>query len=99
MGLAFAVGCGGNSASNTAAAPAPVQTANGEALFQQNCARCHGAQGRGGAGPAPKLAGTAMDAASIKTVILNGKGRMPKIQVSDTDAQSIADYVTKLPAS
>lgn len=67
--------------------------ADGYALYEANCALCHGTNGDKGVAGAANLKVTTMDAAQLKDVILKGKGSMPAIQVGEEDAQSIADYV------
>ncbi len=53
----------------------------GSALFTQNCAACHGAD-RAGRGGAPSLVGIAsrLQAAAIRTTILQGRGQMPAFE-------------------
>ena len=64
---------GQESASNATLTTNPV--------FEKNCAKCHGktAQGRHFAGP-PLVSGkvNAASADDLRSVITNGKGRMPK---------------------
>ena len=69
-------------------APAGIfaQTPSGTTLtanpvFQKNCAKCHGktAQGRHFGGPSlTSEKSTATSAADLRTILTNGKGRMPK---------------------
>ena len=73
-------------------------------LFRQNCAVCHGANGRGGTQGAPDLASAAVQAMSepdIAGIIHNGKGgNMPAWSGKLTDAQiaTLAHYVKTLTA-
>ena len=60
-----------------AAAPEPVAgstAAQGEAVFVDNCAGCHGEGGSGG-GIGPTLAGSGTSVDAARTVIENGSGR------------------------
>ena len=59
-------------------------------IYKKNCAKCHGktAQGRHFGGPSlisEKVAGASVD--DLRTIIKNGKGRMPKFagKFADTD--------------
>jgi mono/diheme cytochrome c family protein len=73
----------------------PLVGTDGYALYQSNCALCHGTNGDKGVAGAANLRNTAMNSAELKRVILKGKGSMPAIQVSDEDAQLISDYVVE----
>jgi len=67
--------------------PAPgTQAREGYTLFQLNCAHCHGSDARGDEGP--DLHGITRSAASISTLIRNGrKGEMPKFRDKLNDSQ------------
>jgi mono/diheme cytochrome c family protein len=62
-------------------------------LYINNCAQCHGNDGKLGAFGAKDLTATQMDVAEIKKIILEGKGVMPKAAVDETQAAAIAEYV------
>lgn len=66
---------------------------DGKALYENNCAVCHGGDGKLGASGAKDLSATALDLAGIKTIILNGKGAMPAAQVNNEQAEAISAYV------
>ena len=83
---------------NTSAAPAPA-----EALYQQHCAACHGAERLGGIGPAllpQNLSRLRSSAAS--EVITKGRAltQMPAFgqQLSATDITALTDYIYQPPA-
>lgn len=69
--------------------------ANGQKIFQQNCAACHGNRGGGSIGPA--LAGdeTLQDTALVVNQILHGGGAMPAFadQLSDEMLAAVATHV------
>ncbi|MGM8215217.1 c-type cytochrome [Bacillaceae bacterium W0354] len=67
----------------------------GEKLYANNCAVCHGGDLQGGAGPKLKGISSKHDAAEIKDIILNGYGGMKPVNVSEEDAQTIADWVVE----
>jgi len=78
---------GGNKGGDTA-------SANGEELYNsKGCSACHGGDLKGGVGPDLTAIGGTLSADEIKTVILDGKGNMPAQNVSDDEAQSLADWL------
>ena len=66
---------------------------DGEAIVQSSCIGCHGGDLGGGMGPA--LTG-GLDAEHVKTVVLNGQGAMPAQNLSEVEAQAVADYIAGL---
>jgi mono/diheme cytochrome c family protein len=71
----------------SACSPTPPDDATGEEIYDQLCARCHGADMSGAVGPA---LGPGSDAASetdefIEFTIVNGRGRMPSFESLDED--------------
>ncbi len=80
---------------------------NGQQLFNNNCAVCHGTEGHGNTpmGKAisnlPDLASPSTDQLSdeeIFDIITNGKGVMPAFQqkLSDADRKALIKYVRSL---
>lgn len=82
--------------------------ADGASLYKTKCAACHGPTGQGMKGMAPPIKGnefiTKGDAGDIKKVILEGRtGKakkykdiaidMPKIPMSDTDADTLVKFL------
>jgi mono/diheme cytochrome c family protein len=90
------------------APPAPQQMQNGERVYEQHCAQCHGAAGQGKAGAYAALAGTrkvlAPNAANLVQVVLWGGfgpstkahprpyGMPPFVQI--LSQQEVADVLT-----
>lgn len=66
-----------------------VDLANGEELYQGQCASCHGGDLEGGTGPA--LEGYDEDA--VLTAIHEGPGTMPADLVEGQDAEDVAAWV------
>jgi cytochrome c6 len=66
-----------------AAAPVPP----GQALFQQNCARCHGANGKLGRNGAHDLTKSNLNAFGRTYLVTNGLGKMPAFKTKLTPAQ------------
>lgn len=70
-----------------------VAATDGKSLYEANCKLCHGDDGKMGAMGAADLSKTAMDVTTIKQTILNGKGNMAKIEMSEEQAAAISTYV------
>jgi quinohemoprotein ethanol dehydrogenase len=69
----------------------------GQAVFTDNCAACHGVDGKGGnGGPDLTTIPQAKTIAGVTKQVTNGGGGMPafKGQLSDTDIANVAAYVT-----
>ncbi|HXS93012.1 MAG TPA: PQQ-binding-like beta-propeller repeat protein [Candidatus Limnocylindrales bacterium] len=82
----------------------------GQAVYEKNCQGCHGADRLGTDAGVPLVyasdspanniaAGTfRFDADTIRTVVANGKGRMPALpHITGEDLESIVSYLTSLP--
>ena len=72
-------------------------------LFTANCARCHGADGKGQTTlgktlDVPDLTSSKMSAAKIKSIISKGAGSMPAFgkKLKAADITSLANYVRSL---
>ena len=82
--------------------PTAVLAADGEALYKQHCAKCHGEAGVSKMGMIPNVKETQLSAEQIMETIKKGRstGRpmsMPPIAgLSDDDVAAIAAYVGKL---
>jgi cytochrome c oxidase subunit 2 len=83
------------------AAPVDPVLAEGQQIFNSNCASCHGAAGGGGYGK--KLAGTVEtnypNIADEIAVITNGKGSMPAFgkKLTAEQIEAVALYTRWLP--
>jgi mono/diheme cytochrome c family protein len=69
----------------------------GETVFQQTCASCHGAAGKGGP-VGPKLAGATLTLARVKAQIDGGGGTMPAGLVSGGEEEDVLAYVASIVA-
>lgn len=82
--------------------PAVSLAADGEALYKEHCAKCHGEAGMSKMGMIPNVKETQLSAEQIMETIKKGRstGRpmsMPPIAgLSDDDVAAIAAYVGKL---
>jgi cytochrome c551 len=68
--------------------------ARGEALFATNCSGCHGADARGGVGPA--LRGSGIGLLDARGVIRTGRGIMPAGIVSGADEEDVLAYLGEI---
>ncbi len=72
---------------------------DGQPLYVQNCASCHGTDGTGQPGQVPRLAGnpivTLEDPIPIITTVVDGKGNMPPFgqQLNDVQIADILSYI------
>ncbi len=84
------------------ASPAASQAA-GQAVFQANCARCHGADGKGMRSVGtPDFVSAGMDQAHVADTVRSGKARkMPSFagRLSDTEIAAVSQFVSSLGAS
>jgi len=82
--------------------PTALLAADGEALYKQHCAKCHGEAGVSKMGMIPNVKDTQLSAEQIMETIKKGRstGRpmsMPPVAgLSDDDVAAIASYVGKL---
>jgi len=61
--------------------------ATGQVLYQKNCARCHGADGRKGLNGAHDLTKSNLNAFGRTFLVSNGLGKMPSFKKALTPAQ------------
>jgi mono/diheme cytochrome c family protein len=80
-------------------APTGVQVAadpgNGERLFAENCASCHGEGGTGG-GVGPRLAGSGISQDDARARIQTGSGVMPADLVEGQDLEDVVAYLNTI---
>src|SRR5699024_12540577 len=67
----------------------------GEEVFQQNCATCHGDDLSGGNGPDLTKVGSEMSKDDIHDIIDNGNGDMPPGIVAGEDADIVAEWLSE----
>ncbi|MBH8559275.1 c-type cytochrome [Hymenobacter negativus] len=68
-------------------APAAPPVLPGQAIFQKNCVRCHGANGRLGLNGAHDLTKSNLNAFGRTYLVTNGMGKMPAFGKMLTPAQ------------
>src|SRR5262249_13183273 len=75
----------------------PQSSDAGRQVFMRNCARCHGANAKGGKGPA--LAGRSLKEEGNGEMVSTGRpSKMPsfKNRLSDAEIKAVAAYVRSL---
>ncbi len=70
---------------------------NGETVFQQSCASCHGDGGKGG-GEGPRLVGDPITLAAVKGQIEGGGSLMPAGLVSGKAERDVLAYLAGIVA-
>lgn len=80
----------------TTAPSAAGDPAAGETFFAATCTGCHMNNGRDAGGIGPKLAGTGLDAPTVRNQVINGGGPMPAGLASGTDLDNVVAYVVSL---
>lgn len=61
--------------------------------YLQRCSFCHGAEGVATMPGVPNLAETKLNADQIMGIIENGRGKMPKINIDDTQKSEVVQYI------
>lgn len=80
------------------AQPLEVLAARGEQIFSHNCAGCHGYQGLGHVGPPLVGITHRLTAEDIRTIIQQGRGRMPgwRARLDRDDVDGLLAYLATL---
>jgi cytochrome c551 len=73
-----------------------VEDAEVQALYDNNCASCHGANLEGSFGPALTNAGSKFSKEEIDEIIKNGVGQMPaQTQLSDAERETLSAWLAE----
>jgi mono/diheme cytochrome c family protein len=67
----------------------------GQAVFERECAGCHGEGGKGG-GVGPALFETGFDAAAVSAAVQQGRGVMPAGIVTGQEQADVVAYVVSI---
>jgi cytochrome c551 len=70
-------------------------SSRGEAVFQRECAGCHGDGGQGG-GVGPVLVESGLDSATVTAVVQQGRGVMPAGIVGGQEQADVVAYVVSI---
>jgi mono/diheme cytochrome c family protein len=92
-GLFLVASCSKKSSPTTDASAAKVNPAG---IFQNYCARCHGATGT--EGKAPNLAETKYDKTQLLDIVTHGKDHMPAFEdkLSAAEIEAVVGFVASL---
>jgi mono/diheme cytochrome c family protein len=66
-----------------------------EAIFESNCASCHGADLSGGMGPDLTKVGNEHSEDEIQDIIINGYGDMPAGMATEEEAEVLAGWLAE----
>ncbi|MFD1038504.1 cytochrome c550 [Virgibacillus byunsanensis] len=67
-----------------------------EAIFESNCASCHGADLSSGSAPDLTQVGNDYSKEDIQDIIINGKGSMPPGMATDDQAEVLAEWLSEM---
>ncbi len=92
--------CGGDDSSDEPANGGEDNSTTADAgqeakLFEQKCSSCHGQNLEGGVGPELKTVGSKLSKEEIETIIVEGKGSMPKGLLTGDDASAVAAWLAE----
>ncbi len=76
-----------------------AQEIDGESLYENNCASCHGLDGKAGVTGAKDLAATKLDSSNVYRVLVDGQGVMPPFEyiiTSEEERNAVVDHVISL---
>jgi mono/diheme cytochrome c family protein len=75
----------------------PGDVAQGQAIFQMNCAVCHGATGNGNVGPSLRSVATRKSREGLISQVISGKTPpMPQFQPSEQTMADLLSYLGSL---
>ena len=82
----------------------PAAIERGKGLYGANCVFCHGADARGGDGGGPNLLRSTVaiedqKGERIAPIIREGRGAMPRFQLTDAQVADIAEFLHSFPVS
>lgn len=78
-------------------AQSPAGSLTTDPVYEKSCAKCHGKTAEGRHFGGPSLATSKLSDEELRTIIANGKGRMPKFSGKLTD-QKIATLTQEIKA-
>ncbi|HEX7064832.1 MAG TPA: cytochrome c [Bacillales bacterium] len=84
--------CGSNNGGNSSADGSTEQS-GARAIFEQNCASCHGENLEGGFGPSLEHVGSELSKKEILEQIKTGGGGMPEHIIKGEKAEKVAQWL------
>lgn len=97
--VALLVSCGGKSPSGTSNSGEDYESRSGELIYQQQCERCHGPDGKMGTGGAKDLSKSKMDSLGIVNILERGKNGMPRQMhniENEEELNNLIDHIKSL---
>ncbi|MBM7661575.1 cytochrome c551 [Bacillus mesophilus] len=83
-------------ADNDTATGGTAEVSDGEKLYRQSCANCHGGNLEGSMGPNLQKVGSKYSEEEILSIIVNGQGSMPKGVLQGSDAEAVAAWLATM---
>ncbi|MBP3041689.1 cytochrome c [Bacillaceae bacterium Marseille-Q3522] len=87
--------CGGDSGSSAENGNNTADAGDEAKIYMQKCSQCHGAELEGGVGPNLSGIGGELSKEEIETIILEGKGGMPKELIKGEEASAVAEWLAE----
>lgn len=69
---------------------------DGKTVYQARCAACHGAEAQGGVGPRLKGNPILKAPEAVREIVLQGRGQMPAVPLSEGELKALLDYLSGL---
>lgn len=69
---------------------------DGRSVYEARCAACHGLQGEGGVGPRLKGNPILKVPEAVREIVLQGRGTMPAVPLSEEELKALLDYLGSL---
>ena len=69
---------------------------DGRSVYEARCAACHGLQGEGGVGPRLKGNPILKAPEAVREIVLQGRGTMPAVPLSEEELKALLDYLGSL---
>jgi len=88
-------GAADNNAADNNNSEETADSGDGEEVYKENCASCHGDDLSGNVGPALDNVGSDHSVDDIKQVIEDGQGSMPAGIVSGDDEDAVAEWLAE----
>ncbi|HET7629650.1 MAG TPA: cytochrome c [Bacillales bacterium] len=85
--------CGGGNDNANEGGGAATESSAAKAIYEKNCASCHGENLEGGIGPSLKAIGSKLSKEEILAQIKNGGGGMPGGLISGEKADKVAEWL------
>ena len=93
------IGCSETNSSEIKTSKEEIAPPDGEMLYLNNCAACHGTDGKLGTSGAFDLSQTKLSTEEIKQIIIKGRNGMPPFEYlikEDSEINAVVEYTESL---